>query len=183
MMRIDINLLQQPEKKERHTYAYVMVLILVVILALFLFFLQHQKQTKERLTEELQQIRQEIEQIEQNVATDESLASVEKLQSVIEMMEEDSMSVIPILHHFTSILPQDGYIQSIDYVNDEISLEIEFTNQRHAAYYLAELNRTTWVTTATLQTINQVSSAGAEDKTNYIAYYSITLDNQLAGRE
>ncbi|OES44233.1 hypothetical protein [Domibacillus iocasae] len=187
-MQIEINLLPQKEKKRTPIWLFFLAAALCTLAAGFLFFCIYMKQNELELLE--QRLAQTVElrtTLEGSAEQNEAASSVEHLNQAANWARQEQLPVTPILDHFIERLPDRGFFQSFSYLSDEsLTLLVQFDTSREAAYYLAELHESQWVSSARLRTV-ETSLEEAEAKTQeaveaknalprYLAEYEIIMD-------
>ena len=178
-MLIDINLLQEKDKKIRRSVIIILSVILLSVIAcvILLFQIHALKGQLVAETEELTAIKQLRELEEQKLASGENLHSLEILESSIIWAEQTKIDTVMILQHMTKLLPERGFIVGFTYTNNNsVELELQFDESKNAAFYLTQLNRSEWISDAKLLSI-------VENDTIYKAEYSILLKVQAFNEE
>lgn len=190
-MQIEINLLPQKEKKRTPIWLFVLAAALFTLAAGFFFFSIYMKQNELELLE--QRLAQTVElrtTLEGSAEQNEAASSVEQLNQAVNWAVKEQLPVTSILDHFIERLPDRGFFQSFSYLSDEsLTLLVQFDTSREAAYYLAELHESQWVSSARLRTV-ETSLEEAEAKTQeaveaknalprYLAEYEIIMDRSF----
>lgn len=187
-MHVNINLLPQKEKKRTPAWLFILIAALLLIIAVFLFSGIYIKQNELGLLEQkLAQTTKLRTTMEGSIAQDESGSSVERLNQAVSWAEQKQLPVTPILNHFIERLPDRGFFQSFSYLSDDsLTLTIQFDTSREAAYYLAEIHESPWVSSAKLLKVetsfeeveanNQEAAEVKNALPRYLAEYEIIMD-------
>ncbi|MDF1506879.1 hypothetical protein PZE06_01650 [Robertmurraya sp. DFI.2.37] len=199
-MLIDINLLPQKEAKNKSLLTFIVIsCFLLFIGGAFAFWINA------TYTKKLENIEQQIATAEQLVASEqqkitayESASSIADLENAVKWAKSYPIKTVPILKNLTALLPERGFIQSINYEETGLlQLTIQFEMSREAAYYLNSLLESDWVTNARLETLDAVTGfydkkfgepdAGFDDRAiknekyipRYLGLYEIELNREV----
>ncbi|MEK4147151.1 hypothetical protein NST02_08800 [Robertmurraya sp. FSL W8-0741] len=159
-MLVDINLLPQKEAKNKSLLTLIVISCLLLLIGgAFAFWMNA------TYTNKLENIEQQIATAEQLVASEqqkiiayESSNSITDLENAVKWVKSYPIKTVPILKNLTALLPERGFIQSINYEETGfLQLTIQFEMSREAAYYLNSLLESDWVTDARLVTLDAVT--------------------------
>lgn len=187
-MHININLLPQKEKKRTPAWLFILIAALFLVVAVFLFSGIYVKQNELGLLEQkLTQTMELRKTMEGSIAQEEAGSSIEQLNQAVSWAEQKQLPVTSILNHFIERLPDRGFFQSLSYLSDDsLTLTIQFDTSREAAYYLAEIHESPWVSSAKLLKVetsfeeveanNQEAAEAKNALPRYLAEYEIVMD-------
>lgn len=187
-MHININLLPQKEKKRTPAWLFILIAALFLVVAVFLFSGIYVKQNELGLLEQkLTQTTELRKTMEGSIAQEEAGSSIEQLNQAVSWAEQKQLPVTSILNHFIERLPDRGFFQSLSYLSDDsLTLTIQFDTSREAAYYLAEIHESPWVSSAKLLKVetsfeeveanNQEAAEAKNALPRYLAEYEIVMD-------
>ncbi|PAQ16345.1 hypothetical protein CD798_01750 [Bacillaceae bacterium SAOS 7] len=156
-MLIDINLLPEKEKKSVSiVYWLLLLVVLMVISAGGYFVIQAKKSELSLIDSQLNatiQLRETLEMNSQQPNGEED--RVKQLNEAIAWAEKKQDPVSPILKDLIERLPQRGFFQSLAYSSTEkMTLTIQFDSSRQAAFYLSDLQASSWIASAEMLSMN-----------------------------
>lgn len=157
-MLIEINLLQEKEKKLSRSLIIILSVILIFVIAIAVFFFQIHS-TKSQLaaqTEELNTMKQIRVLEEQNVG--ENVHSLQILESSIIWAEQEKLDIVMVLQHLTKLLPARGFIKEFTYTNESLNLNLQFDESKQAAFYITQLNHSEFISDAKLLSVVEQDS-------------------------
>lgn len=174
-MTVSINLVQ---KKTLGMWRWIAILAGVLFLLLvILLFESYETRSNLQANEEELLIRraQVIEQTEMRNER-QGLHTSEELINAVTWLEKERVDITAFLSELTALLPQRGYITSLQLSNrNELEVIVQFDMQREAAYFLHALKQAEWTKEAFIQTINEQQNTDGQSA-QYEASYSFTFD-------
>lgn len=203
-MLVEINLL--PQKEEKNKSLLLLVVISVIILLIGGFFAYWVNRSNNiKLTTLDQQIaaNEELVAYEQEKSkSGESSNSYTELENTVKWAQEYPIKAVPVLQKLTALLPERGFIQTFNYVeNGIIHVSIQFESSREAAYYLNSLQESNWVSDSKLLSVDAITSFydkkyGESEKEidksklknetylpRYLSQFEISLDRDVLKKE
>lgn len=159
-MLVEINLLPQREPKKIVFLVVLSSLLAIMALVGMFYFWQIHLTSNEiaSLDRQITMTEKVAETNNKQTITVESQSSVSKLKSAIDWANNYPIQTIPVMRELTSLLPERGFIQNFGYTEDgTVILTVQFDSAIEAAYFLNSLNKSEWVTTATLNSLNAVA--------------------------
>ncbi|MFL6556997.1 MAG: PilN domain-containing protein, partial [Bacillus sp. (in: firmicutes)] len=160
-MLVEINLLPQKEPKK---IGFIITLsslgaILLLAGAFYLWQTNVAKNEIASLDRQITMTKKIADNANKSTETVAATSSVSQLKSAIEWANEYPIQTIPVMRHLTSLLPERGFIQSFAYTEaGTVSLTVQFDSTREAAYFLDNLNESTWIEESSLISLS-VSAA------------------------
>ncbi|QED48795.1 hypothetical protein [Cytobacillus dafuensis] len=193
-MLVEINLL--PKKESRNTALFVLVGVLIFFFLVGIFITmwvgQSYKAKIKTVEQQISTTQQLIEIDEKKMTDAESANSLEELEKAVEWAKEYPIKTVPLLRKFTELLPERGFIQSIQYEETgNIQLLVQFDTKREASYYLKSMLDTDWIEDVRLITLTanepteeeteQTARTDHEEQyiPRYLADYEIILNRSV----
>ncbi|MFL6516481.1 MAG: PilN domain-containing protein, partial [Bacillus sp. (in: firmicutes)] len=164
-MLVEINLLPQKEPKK---IGFIITLsslgaILLLAGAFYLWQTNAAKNEIASLDRQITMTKKIADNANKSTETVAATSSVSQLKSAIEWANEYPIQTIPVMRHLTSLLPERGFIQSFAYTEaGTVSLTVQFDSTREAAYFLDNLNESTWIEESSLSSL---AAAAAPEST------------------
>ena len=169
-MLVEINLLPQKEPKKVSVLVISSVLIALFLLVTAFYFYQIKTAKNEisSLDKQMADVQKLEAELQKQQGTGASTNSVTQLKTAITWADKNRIETIPVMHHLTSLLPERGFIQTFTYQESATTLTVQFDTSQEAASYLDSLNHSSWITSASLKSLNAVSDTGttAASQTN-----------------
>lgn len=181
-MLVEINLLPQKEPKKVSVLVISSVLIALFLLVTAFYFYQI-KTTKNDIAtidKEIADVQKLEAELQKQQGSGASTNSVTQLKNAISWADKNRIETIPVMRHLTSLLPERGFIQTFAYQEaGTVTLTVQFDTSQEAANYLDSLNQSSWITSASLKSLNAVSDTGttAASQTNTTSVTSNSESN------
>lgn len=156
-MLVDINLLPRREYRNRANLLIILLIALVLIAGFLFVFLKYKKVTslEEQLKNRIVTLQETRAAEEQKYASANNSNNVIQLEKTVEWAESYFAETVPVLNHLTELLPERGFVQSFSYGDTGVvSFQVQFDTNTQIAHYLALLNESPYIETATLYSIS-----------------------------
>src|SRR5690606_9944397 len=177
-MLVEINLLQERERKNRAFYIFLSVIILLIIavgVAAYFVTMMIQKDmeaVEDKITMVKQVQAQILTESENSIQSD-----VRQLEGNIAELQEALLDSDQLIKDLTALLPASGVIQSFQFGEGTISMQIFVEDDMEAIYYYHHLLKEDWISSVTLHNISSINVATEDGEIpSYVAEYTITLD-------
>lgn len=160
-MLVEINLLPQKEAKNKTLLVLAVIVSMVILLGVgFTFwFMRGVDQQLAVFEQQIATTQTEIATEQQKLVNVEVTDSLTTLANTVEWAAVYPVKTVPVLQKLTALLPNRGFIKTFTYAETgTVSLNVQFEESREAAYYLAALVKSTWVSDAKLTSLNAVTS-------------------------
>jgi Tfp pilus assembly protein PilN len=182
MMLVEINLLPQKEPKKVSVLVISSVLIALFLLVTAFYFYQIKtaKNDIASVDKEMKEVQKLEAELQKQQGSGTSANSVTLLKNAITWTDKNRIETIPVMRHLTSLLPERGFIQTFGYQEaGTVTLTVQFDTSREAASYLDSLNHSSWITSASLKSLNAVTDTGttAASQTNTTAVTTNSASN------
>jgi Tfp pilus assembly protein PilN len=155
-MLVEINLLPQKEPKKIGFIITLSCLVAVMVIAgaYYLWQTNTAKSNIASIDRQITMTKKIVDKENKSTETVESTSSVSQLKTAIEWADDYPIQTIPVMRYLTSLLPERGFIQSFSYTEaGTISLTVQFDSAREAAYFLDNLNESTWIEESSLSSL------------------------------
>ncbi|MFC7061646.1 hypothetical protein [Halobacillus seohaensis] len=188
-MIVDINLIEEKEKRNLTPWLIVGVTLLIALILLFFFWFEsRQISSEQKLTQEqIKEIREEQAVTEGNHIT-ESEGKVKELREARNSVEDTLFPTIPILERMIVLLPERGYIENYSYqVNQTIEIEVRFDSLQKTATYTDALLAEEFIEDVELRDVFTESPEEGlnqfEFRPRYLASFSVVVNRQYSPEE
>ncbi|MEH7123952.1 hypothetical protein V7122_07265 [Bacillus sp. JJ1532] len=158
-MLIEINLLPKKESRNKSLVMSACVLVFILLLGIgsAVWVGQSYKGKIDSISQQQAQIQKLIAVEQEKVANAESLNSLEELEKAVSWAQDYPIKTVPILRKFTALLPERGFVQTINYEETgNIVLTVQFDTSREASYYLKSMLDSEWIEDATINTLTTI---------------------------
>ncbi|MFT4412798.1 hypothetical protein ACLM5H_02955 [Fredinandcohnia humi] len=181
-MLVEINLLPSKPKRNVATFTIIGIISVLLLIGTTILLLRyfHLLNEKEREEAKLNQIRQSIAAIEETIGEYETSTSYVKLKDTIIWLEGYPIKTVPFLQHITSLLPERGFIENIEFAqNGRVFTRVRFDTNREVAYYIKLLSDSPLLTSVNLQGIETSAVGELEDSVpRSIASIELLIDKE-----
>ncbi|MBB6455060.1 type IV pilus assembly protein PilN [Salirhabdus euzebyi] len=181
-MLVDINLLQNKERKNKAFLLLLGFLIVLVGATVFGTFYVT-SQIKEDITQTESQIEKvQAERLElQELLQTAGISDFQKLEKTVSELKKYPINSDGLIRSTSKLLPENGYFQSFQYSGDQLVLEVFVQDDMDAAYYLNHLAQQQWINAVKLLTVstNNQQQQQEEQASPYIAQYDIMINKEL----
>ncbi|WLR46126.1 hypothetical protein LC065_10945 [Halobacillus litoralis] len=187
-MVVEINLLEQKEK--RNILPYLVVAFFALLLLIMSIVFNAQKST---LVEESYHLDEQISQVQ---IEQESFAATsggegterEQLKNSLEQLKGTVIPTIPVLEGLVSLLPERGFFESFALTGaSEITVNVRFDTIQEAAKYMDILLQQSFISDVELAGVDTEVVDDTEDlydyQPRYIASYYIVLEESMLATE
>ncbi|WP_406944531.1 hypothetical protein ACJA3J_15270 [Halobacillus sp. SY10] len=187
-MVVEINLLEQKEKRNILPYLVVAFFALLLLVLSIVFNAQ-----KSNLVEESSRLDEQISQVK---VEQESFATTsggegterEQLNNSLEQLKGTVVPVIPVVEGLVSLLPERGFFESFALTGtSEITVNVRFDTIQEAAKYTNTLLQQSFISDVELAGVDTDVVDDTEDlydyQPRYIASYYIVLEESTLATE
>lgn len=160
-MLVEINLLPEKETRSKSLFVLLIMIAAIVLISAVTIYCMNRSYTAELVTMNEQIVdNEELIAYEQKKSTTyESSNSYEQLENAVKWAGEYPLKAVPLLQKLTIILPERGFIQTLNYVETgKIELGVQFDDSSEAAFYLNTLQEAEWVNEAKLLSLNAITT-------------------------
>lgn len=186
-MLIDINLLPEKQKKNYTRLAVIILMVIVFILLSYLLLIKYNsaREQTEVYIDQLQEIKLQQATEEKKLKDYTSSNTIEELSSAINWTEQLPLPTVNLIRHLTSLLPENGYIQTFQYSDEgEVYVTVLFNRTREAAYYISYLKNSEFVeevnilslATTTPNVADMIEGETNGQTTKYIGQFEIVIN-------
>lgn len=158
-MLVDINLLPQKEAKNKTLLVLAIIFAVILLLGVFfLFWFSHRYDNQiSHLDQQITSTESLIAVEQQKLVTSNATNSLTELKNTVEWAKAYPLKTIPVLQELTSLLPERGFIKTFTYgETGTVVLNVQFEENREAAFYLSSLLDSKWVSDAKITSLNAV---------------------------
>ncbi|MCA0982600.1 hypothetical protein LCL89_00910 [Halobacillus yeomjeoni] len=184
-MTVEINLLEQREKRNVLPLLILAMTGLIIIISLITISLQ-----KNSLETKVVELESEIESLQIQQATIQQssegndASSREKLQASLNDLEDTIIPSLPIVERLVSLLPERGFFESFVLTgSEEVSIDVRFDTMQEVAKYTKALQQQDFITKVELNNVSTNTVDTTEDiydyRPRYIADYFLILDKAV----
>lgn len=189
-MLVDINLLPHKTRRSPAILFLTVILFLLTIIAFIIGFFLYQghKQELETIKSETEFTIKLREIEEEKQLSDSEVTDFDRLELKKEWILGQQISVVFLLNHFVSLLPERGFFQNYTYSDQgNVNISVQFDTAREAANYLHQLNQSSYILEATLQNLTTSPTEVAEENVDsqsdilprYTATYQVTVNRAM----
>ncbi|SDP00137.1 hypothetical protein [Halobacillus aidingensis] len=187
-MVVEINLLEQKEKRNILPYLVVAFFALLLLVLSIVFNAQKSNLVEEssRLDEQISQVKVEQE----SIATTSGGEGTEReqLNNSLEQLKGTVVPVIPVVEGLVSLLPERGFFESFALTGtSEITVNVRFDTIQEAAKYTNTLLQQSFISDVELAGVDTYVVDDTEDlydyQPRYIASYYIVLEESTLTNE
>ncbi|KIY22377.1 MULTISPECIES: hypothetical protein [Mesobacillus] len=161
-MLVDINLLPKKEHKASSSFSIALIFLFLLALVFIGVFVQVRvnETSLNKVNQQIQSVQQLNAAIQTKITDQASSDSPKGLQEAVTWAETSTPDTVRLLRSLIALLPEQGFIQSLNYNGEGIvGVKVEFESAREAAYFLSSLQHSKWVDTASILTVEAVREA------------------------
>ncbi|REJ10731.1 hypothetical protein [Halobacillus trueperi] len=187
-MGVEINLLEQKEKRNILPYLVVAFFALLLLVLSIVFNAQKSNLVEEssRLDEQISQV--QVEQESFATTSGEEGTEREQLKNSLEQLRGTVVPTIPVVEGLVSLLPDRGFFESFALTGtSEITVNVRFDTIQEAAKYTNTLLQQSFISDVELAGVDTDVVDDTEDlydyQPRYIASYYIVLEESTLATE
>ncbi|MFC0522451.1 PilN domain-containing protein [Pontibacillus salicampi] len=180
-MMVDINLLDEKEKRNIAPYLFLFCTI-VMVLSMSLFIMtshNHLQEEKASVEESISRIQTEQKLLQQTNSNDKQAAR-DDLQEKAITVEATLFPTVDLLERMVALLPKDGYFLTYAYEGSgEVTIDTQFDSMQDLAKYTNALNQEDYIDDVSVSMETQdvlETQNGGEILPRYLAHYSIQME-------